>query len=155
MGPESLPPITTAVAPVVMVSAAGLLFIGVQSKNLHLADRIRALAAEYRALAPAPAAEDRRGQIADQLRLFEQRLRLSQRALELLYLAIICFVLTSFLLASTVWLGVLARTTVTIFVLGVALLLMALVVQFLEMRVGLKTIQIEVDSVVRAPRGQP
>ena len=40
--------IATAVAPIVMVSAAGLLFIGVQTKNLHLADRARDLMREYR-----------------------------------------------------------------------------------------------------------
>src|SRR5438046_2731423 len=41
--------ISTAVAPIVMVSAGGLLFIGIQTKNLHLADRIRDLTREYRA----------------------------------------------------------------------------------------------------------
>ena len=44
--------ITSAVAPIVMVSAAGLLYTGVQAKNLHLADRLRALMCEYRTLAP-------------------------------------------------------------------------------------------------------
>ena len=40
--------IATAVAPIVMVSATGLLFIGVQTKNIHLADRVRDLMREYR-----------------------------------------------------------------------------------------------------------
>jgi Protein of unknown function (DUF2721) len=44
--------IAAAVAPIVMVSAAGLLFIGVQTKNLHLADRVRDLMREHRATGP-------------------------------------------------------------------------------------------------------
>jgi hypothetical protein len=42
-GTESL---TSAVAPIVLVSAAGLLSNGIHAKNLHLADRLRALTAE-------------------------------------------------------------------------------------------------------------
>ena len=40
--------IATAVAPIVMVSATGLLFIGVQTNNIHLADRARDLITEHR-----------------------------------------------------------------------------------------------------------
>ncbi len=143
--------ITSAVAPVVMVSAAGLLFMGVQAKNMQLADRIRALAAEYRALAADAAGRARREQITRQLVLFERRIRLSQRALELLYLALVCFVLTSFLLAATPWLGGLARMApeAVLFLLGVAFLLAALIAEYLEMRVGLQTIAIETEDVRR------
>src|SRR5262245_56223984 len=81
MDPESVQLLTSAVAPVVMVSAAGLLFMGMQAKNLHLADRVRALTAESRALPPDSTQEPRRRQIADQLVMFRRRLVLSQRAL--------------------------------------------------------------------------
>jgi hypothetical protein len=90
-------PLTTAVAPIVLVSAAGLLFNGMQTKNLHLSDRIRALTAELRQPALTP---DRRRQITDQLPYLVQHIRLNQHALELLYIAILCFVGTSLLLAS-------------------------------------------------------
>jgi Flp pilus assembly protein TadB len=155
MEPQSIPVITSAVAPIVMVSAAGLLFMGIQAKNIHLSDRIRALTTEYRAF-PATATErERRHQIVDQLRLFERRVRLSQRALELLYLAIVCFVTTSLLLPAATWLGGRLHTVAIagIFVVGVALLLSALIVEFLEMRIGLQTIGIEIEDALRATGG--
>jgi len=105
MGVQHVDLITSAVAPIVMVSAAGLLFMGVQTKNLHLSDRIRTLMAEYRALTPKPADEARRQQILQQVVLFNRRIRLSQRSLELLYIAIVCFVLTSLFLAAAPWVG--------------------------------------------------
>jgi hypothetical protein len=100
--------IATAVAPIVMVSATGLLFIGVQTKNLHLADRVRDLMREYREAISRKDTE-RREALRAQIVLFERRIRLSQRALEL---------------------------TAGIFLLGIASLLLALVLEFLEMRAG-------------------
>ena len=146
--------ITSAVAPIVMVSAAGLLFLGIQTKNLHLADRIRTLVLEYRTLETTSGEPARREQIAEQLRLFYQRIRLSQHALELLYLAILCFVVTSLFLALAARLAEWTLTMVIagIFVLGVALLLTALVVEFLEMRLGLRTIGIEIEGALGTPR---
>jgi ribosome recycling factor len=81
MGPQSVDILTTAVAPIVMVSAAGLLFNGVQAKNLHLSDRIRGLMVEVRNPATTP---DRRQQVVAQLAYFDRRMRLSQHALELI-----------------------------------------------------------------------
>jgi hypothetical protein len=136
--------IAAAVAPIVMVSAAGLLFIGVQTKNLHLADRVRDLMREHRATGPKD--KERREAIRAQIVLFEKRIRLSQRALESLYGAIVSFVTTTFLLAVAPWIGQTAvPTPVTggIFMLGIASLLLALVLEFLEMRAGLSTIAIE------------
>jgi len=96
------PTLTAAVAPIVLVSAAGLLLNGMQTKNLHLSDRIRGLTAEVRNPALTPV---RRRQVTDQLPYFAQRIRLSQHALELLYIAILCFVGTSLLLASAFGVG--------------------------------------------------
>ncbi len=148
MPSDSLAALTSAVAPVVMVSAAGLLFNGIQAKNLHLSDRIRALMAEMR----HPDADDaRRAQIVEQLALFGRRIRLSQWSLDMLYLAILCFVVTSLLLASTLWLGppVLPMGITLIFALGVTVLIVALVLEFVEMWIALRTIQIEMRDVPR------
>ena len=142
--------ITSAVAPVVMVSAAGLLFTGVQAKNLHLADRLRALMSEYRTLTSGSAHQQRRDQIAAQLGLFRRRIGLSQRALEFIYLAMVIFVVTSLLIASTPWIGGNAPPTLTavVFVVGVGLLLVALVLEFWEMHLGLRTVDIEIGGAV-------
>ncbi len=140
-------------APVVLVSAAGLLFSGIQAKNLHLSDRIRALAAELRN--PATTAERRR-QVTEQLPCFDRRIRLSQRALQVLQLAILCFVLTSLLLAAALWAGASALPPVAIlFAAGVALLVAALVLEFVEMSLGLRTVDIELRDVARDTAGRP
>jgi hypothetical protein len=146
MDASSLESLTAAVAPVVMVSAAGLLFNGVQTKNLHLSDRIRSLAAEHRDSATPP---DRRVQVLEQLPLFDKRSRLSQRSLEMIYVAIVCFVITSLLLASTLWVGppVLPIVVTLIFLGGVGALILALCLEFGEMWISLRTIQIEIAAV--------
>ncbi len=138
--------LTSAVAPVVMVSAAGLLLSSVQAKNLHLADRIRSLMSEYR----TPATSDaRRAQVVAQLRLFRRRVLLSQWSLNLLYVSILFFVATSFLLASQIF-GphVASRTLLSLFALGVAVLVAALVLEFTEMAIALKTVGIEMKDAI-------
>jgi len=136
--------IATAVAPIVMVSATGLLFIGVQTKNIHLADRVRDLMREHREAVNCKDKELREA-VRAQIVLFDRRIRLSQRALELLYGAIVSFVTTTLLLAVAPWMGQTAVPSpliAGIFIVGIASLLLALVLEFLEMRAGLSTIAI-------------
>jgi uncharacterized protein DUF2721 len=145
--------IATAVAPIVMVSATGLLFIGVQTNNIHLADRARGLITEHR---KAIRCKDRgrREAVTAQILLFERRIRLSQRALELLCGAIVSFVMTTLLLAVTPWMGhtaVPSPVTAGIFILGIGCLLLALVLEFLEMRAGLSTIAIAARAACDDP----
>jgi hypothetical protein len=149
MEPKTLESIGAAVAPVVMVSAAGLLLLGIQTKNLHLADRLRGLTTEYRALGEDARDAERGRQIRAQLPLFARRIRLTQRSLELLYVSVVCFVMTSLVLASGPWLsGALVPVLAAgLFLGGVALLLLALLVEFLEMRAGLATIRIEIARI--------
>ena len=153
MGPQSVDILTTAVAPIVMVSAAGLLFNGVQAKNLHLSDRIRGLMIEVRNSATTP---DRRQQVMAQLAYFDRRMRLSQHALELIYIAIICFVLTSLLLATVLWAAspVLPVVIAAIFVVGVGVLIGALVLEFVEMWLCLQTIKIEMTGLPNGRRDE-
>ena len=143
---DALSTLTAAVAPVVMVSAAGLLLSGVQAKNLHLADRIRGLTAELRT---GPTLDARRRQILEQIPLFRQRIKLSQWSLDMLYVSIACFVLTSLALASGPWIGIrsLPLISTLMFAVGVAVLVVALVCEFVEMAVALRTIDIEVRDV--------
>jgi hypothetical protein len=138
--------ITTAVAPIVMVSASGLLFVGIQTKNLSLADRVRDLAREFRGL-PAADPTGRRESIRAQVALFERRLRTSQHALESIYVAIFFFVATAMLLAAAPWLGRAPVAAAAVFTLGIAFLLLAIVLEFLEMRVGHETIALELRSL--------
>jgi hypothetical protein len=125
--------------------------MGVQAKNLHLADRVRALMSEYRARTADPAQEQRRDQIVAQLALFRTRLSLSQRALECIYLALVTFVLTSLVLAATPWIGGAAPPALSagVFVFGVVLLLVALALEFWEMHLGLRTVDAEIGGAVK------
>lgn len=151
MEPKTLESITSAVAPVVMVSAAGLLLLGIQTKNLHLADRLRGLTTEYRVLGDDGDGKERRRQILDQLPLFARRIRLTQRSLELLYVSVVCFVMTSLVLAAEPWLGsaLVPVLAALLFLGGVSFMLIALLVEFLEMRAGLATIRVEVAGIVK------
>lgn len=145
---ETLQAINSAVAPIVMVSAAGVLSMGVQAKNLHLADRLRTLMSEYRTLPSEPAGQPRRDEILAQLALFRSRIALSQRALECNYVAMVTFMVTSLLLVATPWLrgGGAPAVTMGVFVIGVLLLLIALVPEFWEMHLGLRTVDIEIGG---------
>jgi hypothetical protein len=118
----------------------------VQTKNLHLSDRIRGLLAEWRHADTGPT---RRQQIVMELTFFRRRIRLSQWSLEMIYGAIVCFVVASLLLASALWVGppVLPIVITGIFVMGVALLIIALVLEFVEMWISLRTIEIEMGTV--------
>jgi hypothetical protein len=147
--PPNLQAITSAVAPVVMVSAAGLIVMGVQTKNLHLADRIRSLTSEYRSLTGEPQ-DPRREPLRRQLEQFARRIRLSQWALEFLYISIVCFVTTSLILASSAWVGgpELLVLVALLFLVGVAFFLIALLVEYMEMRLALNTIVIEIASTL-------
>jgi uncharacterized protein DUF2721 len=155
MESQNVQVITSAVAPIVMVSAAGLLFMGIQAKNLHLADRVRMLMAEYRTVTLRPTDDTRRAQIVEQLVLFNQRIHLSQRALELIYIAIVCFVLTSLLLAAAPWVSGLVVPAITagVFIIGVVFLLLALLLEYREMHLGLRTVGIEIGEAVGNRRG--
>jgi uncharacterized protein DUF2721 len=150
---HSLQFITSALAPVVMVSASGLLFNGIQTKHLHSADRLRALITEYRGLGEDVSHRERRKQIIKQVGLFRRRMWLSQHALEFIYMAVVCFVITSLFLASeTFMLGVITpHLTAAMFILGVAFLLLALLFEFLELRTGLQTIGIEIAGAFEEP----
>ncbi len=151
MEPQNFQVISSAVAPIVMVSAAGLLSMGVQGKNLHLADRIRALMSEHRALAAEPAQQQRREQIVEQLVVFRRRVRLSQRSLQSVYLAMVAFVVTSLLLAAMPWIGgeATAALIAAVFLLGVVLLLGTLVLEFWEMYLGLQTVDMEIGGALK------
>ena len=147
MDVQSFDSLTAAIAPVVMVSAAGLIFNGVQAKNLHLSDRIRALAMEGRRPELTPA---RQIQVRTQVTLFRARIRLSQWSLDCLYVAMLCFIVTSLLLASTLWIGapVLPKLVTAIFLLGVVVLIAALILELVELTIALRTIDIEIRDAL-------
>jgi hypothetical protein len=86
--------IAQAVTPAVMVSACGLIALGLDNQVSRMSARLRDLAREHRDLAGDDA---RRGLLRQQVAAFDDRHRILTRAVALDYGALLAFVVTSFL----------------------------------------------------------
>src|SRR5512138_1801848 len=93
---NALQQIAAAVTPAVMVSACGLIALGLDNQTARMAARLRELAREWRAIEESP----RRALVAAQVAVLDRRHGLYSRALLLNYGALFSFVVTSLL-----WLG--------------------------------------------------
>jgi hypothetical protein len=119
MSVDALQRIASAVTPAVMVSACGLLALGLDNQANRLSLRLRELARELRGLGVATR---RRELVRRQVELFSRRHAFLVRALVLDYVALLAFITTSLfvLLAGSV--GVPDELPVVSFALGVLLL---------------------------------
>jgi hypothetical protein len=116
---DTLPRIASAVTPAVMVSACGLIALGLINLSQALGGRLRELTREHRA---ASTAEARRGVIRRQVAILAHRHQTVSRALFLDYGAILAFALTSLLFLGHGILSVPAEVEGLLFLLGVLLL---------------------------------
>ncbi len=137
--------ITAAVTPVVMISAAATLILGINSKHQSMADRLRVLASEFR---QAHTSDVRRASISQQMRIFERRIHYSATAHRILYLAIVVFLLTILTVvlapAGAVW----TPAAYVLFVGGTVLILAAVVFEFIELWWTNRTLQLEMSDVI-------
>src|SRR5438067_6827617 len=113
--------IAAAVTPVVMISAAAALILGLNQKLNSLSERLRLLMAELRAPETSPA---RRENIQEQIPLFRCRFRYVDRAVTWLYASVTCFIVAVLLItlishARAHW----DAAAIVFFELGVALML--------------------------------
>jgi hypothetical protein len=138
--------VTTAVAPVVMVSATAILIGGSNARYVAISDRVRNLAREYRD--PALAAT-RKANIRKQVRVFQYRMQLVSWASRLFYAAVACFIAVALLICLSTVRVVLTAVTLPIFVFGVAMVGVAIVLQFLEIQASHHTINLEAAEVLR------
>ncbi len=139
-------------APSVMISACGLLLLGLQNKYSSLINRIRMLNEEKFLLLERDVLTRQqrlrlasvRGQIANLL----SRSRLDRNAILSLYGAIIAFVLSSILIGANFILNV--RTvglSIQAFMTGTTLVLIGATFAFREIRLAYHTVLLEVRSV--------
>lgn len=142
--------VTTAVAPVVMISATAILIGGISSKHQSLSDRLRQLTAEYR---NPQTSSDRRLNLQAQMQLFQRRIRYVSRAHISLFCATACFISMVLVLAFTQRLSTLISWTLPSFLLGVVLLLLAVVYEILELLLAGRTLRLEVISTLNATHG--
>ena len=140
--------IAAAVTPVVMISANAILIGAISSKHQGMSDRLRALTAEWRDSGANPA---RRDAIRAQAVLFLERIAWISRAHYLLYLATVCFIAMVIAIAVTPLIQTWARFSEPLLIAGVLLMLIAIVMELLDLRKARATIEIESRDVVTTP----
>jgi hypothetical protein len=137
--------IAAAVTPVVMISAAAVLIMGVNQKHAGLGDRLRELAAEFRAEGTP---RERRECLLAQIRLFQRRLSYVATAHLWLYASVACFVAMVLVITLGSHTPVWERVTLAFFVIGVVLMLGALLAELMELRLAGRTLELELRDVV-------
>lgn len=110
--------IAAAVAPAVMVSACGLLALGLDNQAARMTGRLRDLAREYRGLDPS---NPRAAAVRMQTRILSRRHGLYVVALTCNYAALLAFVLTS---ATALWSEVLPLRGLTVAFFGAGVILL-------------------------------
>lgn len=144
--------ISAAVTPVVMISACAALILGVNNKHTAIADRLRLFAADLRS---SQASADRKSQIGEQMSVFFHRYRLTWLSLASLYGSVISFILMILVI-------ILAQKRIMhwepgallLFVLGIALMLCAVVFEVLEIRLSIRSLEVELRDVMKPTTGR-
>ena len=111
--------IGAAVTPAVMVSACGLIALGLDNQIARMSLRLRELVREHRQEAETPA---RRELVRQQVAAFDGRHRILTHALQMNYGALLAFVLTSFLELASGFLPVPPGLPLVTFASGVGML---------------------------------
>ncbi|HEY0795945.1 MAG TPA: DUF2721 domain-containing protein [Acidisarcina sp.] len=137
--------VTTAVTPVVMVSATAILISGVNARYISISDRMRMLSAEFRR---EPVSAARRANIKQQMFVFIRRMVLVEWATRILYIAVAAFVSMALLISLSVRHAVFELVTLPLFLLGLTLVLLAIILQSVELRHSIMTIRLETAEVI-------
>jgi TRAP-type C4-dicarboxylate transport system permease small subunit len=143
---EPLQIVTTAVAPVVMVSATAILISGVNTRYISISDRVRNLAHEYRSDSVTAV---RKLNIQLQLDAFQYRMKLVSWAARLLYAAVLCYLSITMLICLGTLRSTITGVTLPVFIVGVALVGIAIVLQFLEIQASHRTLDLEASEIAR------
>lgn len=143
--------VTTAVTPVVMVSATAILISGVNARYISISDRMRNLAGEFRR---EPVTPQRRDNIRGQMVVFSVRLRLVEWASRVLYVAVGAFVGMALLISLSVRHAIFEAVTLPLFLLGLVLIIAAICLQSLELKHSERTINLETAEVLHYATGQ-
>jgi hypothetical protein len=146
---EAIQRIAGAVTPAVMVSACGLLALGLDNQAARMSGRLRELVKEFRACDDGARADVLRREA----RVLSKRHGLYVGALLTNYAALLAFVLTS---ATALWLGGSQDGRVFVvglFGLGVLLLAATAICTLLSVRMSREAILLEERGVVRDSKG--
>lgn len=153
---DPLQHVAAAVTPAVMVSACGLVALGLDNQIARMANRLRELAREHRSPDASP---ERRAGVEAQVAVLDRRHALYHRALLLNYGALLAFVLTSALWLASAPLRIPPELPAAVFALGVVMLAGMAVLVIVAIHLARVTIEAEADEVLgrrggrRAPPG--
>ncbi len=136
--------IAAAVTPVVMISANAILIGTISAKHQAMSDRVRALTAEWRAPGTSVA---RRAAIGAQVRVFAGRIAWVSRAHVILYVATVFFLAMILVIALTPVIQTWAAFSVPLLLTGVSLMLIAIVLELLDLRKASASIEVEIADV--------
>jgi hypothetical protein len=150
---DTLANISSAVTPAVMVSACGLLALGLDNQANRLSGRLRELATAHRGLSTS--SRHRRDVLRRQIELFAHRHDLIVRALLLDYLALFAFVTTSFLALVSGTTPVPAQAPVMSFAAGVLMLLGLCAMVLLSLVRSREALALETDTLEGAEPERP
>ncbi len=142
----ALQQIAAAVTPAVMVSACGLIALGLDNQTARMAMRLRDLAHEWREVG---AGSPRRAPLARQVRVLDRRHGLYSRALLLNYGALFAFVVTSLLWLGQALFPVPAELPLVAFALGVVMLGTMAVLVIASIYLARSALEVESAEVLR------
>jgi hypothetical protein len=142
--------IVQMVSPAVMVSACGLMLLGLGNRYARVVDRIRAFAAEVRDLqklgaGATPVDADRLRVLNVQAHDLFRRGRLLRNAVLFCHTAIMLFVICSFVIPLT-RAGVPASLPLALFCAGMASVLVATIFAWLETTLSFRLLRLEVPA---------
>lgn len=141
---HALEMLAAAVTPAVMVSACGLIALGLDNQIARMSGRLRELAREFR----EDDAPTRRSVVARQVRVLELRHRLYSRAILLDYLALFSFVLTSLLWLGQAFLPISPIVPVVTFGVGVVLLAGMAIYVMASITLARRTVRAEAADIL-------
>ena len=138
--------ISAAITPVVMISANAILISAITAKHQSMADRLRALTAEWR---NAATPVTRREVIAGQLRLFDKRLRWITWSHIILYVATACFIAMVIVIALSPALEALSGTSLALLIAGGALMFVRILLELLDLGKARATVALDIKDVIQ------
>lgn len=151
---EAARAIQTILAPAVMISACGLLLLGMQNRYGRINDRMRALARERLDLLPKrgdPVADVRLEAIERQMPDLVLRVRLQRNAVYSLFGAVIVFVVDAFVIASSLFAArdALNMIALAVFLVGMGLVLVGMVLAAREIAISARAVTLEVEEIMK------
>jgi uncharacterized membrane protein YciS (DUF1049 family) len=138
--------VQSMVTPAVMISACGLLLLSISNKLGRIVDRIRDLNSEDRELS-AEVDAVRRLSIRNQIDLLLRRALVLRNACGLLYLAVAVFALTSLCVGLSGAAHVFEALMLVLFVIGLATVVWAGILAYLEIRLSHMAITEEIKEL--------